>query len=125
MLYIAVVRYWDSIAVYLVGVAAFMVYLAFAPLHGSFLQGSFFIALGVLAILHLVVGYAAGDMKILGLVVFLPVFAGFVPIPEGTPGEPFPLLISALFSGVPCAVILMTLGVGSRTVVRWRQRARR
>lgn len=120
MLYIAVVRYWDSIAVYLMGVAAFMVYLAFAPSHGSFL-----IALGVLAVLHFVVGFAAGDMKILGLVVFLPVFAGFVPIPDGTPGEPLPWFISALFLGVPCAVILMTLGVGSRTVVRWRQRGHR
>ena len=121
MLYIAVVRYWDSIAVYLMGVAAFMVYLALAPSHGSTL-----IALGVVAVLHFVVGYAARDMKVLGLVVSLPVFAGFVPIPEGTPGEPLlPWFISALFLGVPCAVILMSLGVGSRTVVRWRQRAHR
>jgi len=71
MLYIAVVRYWDSIAVYLMGVAAFMVYLALAPSHGSSL-----IALSVLAVLHFVVGYAARDMKVLGLVVFSPCSPG-------------------------------------------------
>ena len=81
MLYIAIVRYTESIAVYGVGVSAFIVYVAFAPDS----QPSFLAALLVLAALQVITGYVIGDMKALGLIFFLPIFATFVPAPQGCP----------------------------------------
>jgi hypothetical protein len=116
MLYIAVVRYWDSIAVgvYLVAGAIWLFWIVDQQVFfGEPMRDV--AALSALAVVHLLVGLTIGRWWAL----FLPFVLVFLAIPLAYPdpnrGEPFPVWFGVLF-WMPAFLFVIAMGVGVRKV---------
>jgi hypothetical protein len=117
MLYIAIVRYALSLAVYVAVVAVFMLWAAGSGTDDGVVPA---LMLFLLVGIHPVVGFAIGRAWALSLVLLLPLLGLPVPVPEDA-YEPFPMWFVMLYLGMPIGLVLIGAGVvGRKGWDRWR-----
>ena len=119
MLYIAVVRYIFSIAVYIAVVAFFMAWAAGSDVDGGVVPG---LMLFLLVAIHPVAGFVIGRAWALSLVLLLPLLGLPVPVPEDA-YEPFPMWFVMLYVGIPIGLLLIGIGIVGRKLWGRRHRA--
>jgi len=119
MLYIAVVRYVFSIAVYIAVVAVFMAWAAVSDADGEVIPG---LMLFLLVAIHPVTGFVIGRAWALSLVLLLPLLGLPVPVPEDA-YEPFPMWFVMLYVGIPIGLLLIGIGIVGRKLWGRRHRA--
>jgi len=119
MLYIAVVRYIFSIAVYIAVVAFFMAWAAGSDVDGGVVPG---LMLFLLVAIHPVAGFAIGRAWALSLVLLLPLLGLPVSVPKDA-YEPFPMWFVMLYVGIPIGLLLIGIGIVGRKLWGRRHRA--
>ena len=119
MLYIAIVRYMLSIAVYVAVVAVFMAWAAVSDADGGVVVPGLMLVL--LVAIHPVAGFVTGRAWVLSLVLLLPLLGLPVPVPEDA-YEPFPMWFVMLYLGIPIGFVLVGIGIVGRKL--WDRRHR-